>query len=150
MLLSARKAGKLVPPDLQLVLTNLRVGGNVCETEIIGRVGLLGPGDKVLKVGRTTGITRGRVNGYYLQIWIGGGETQEICIIGDFGKVFADRGDSGACLLLEDEHDGTRSAAGELIGKNLLRDIVFATPLPTILEHARQRIPGLKWLGGED
>ena len=70
-----------------------------------------------------------------LQHWDQGAVTFEIAIIGHPGVTFANRGDSGGCVLVHEE-DGTYKAAGLLIGKVQESNIAFATPLRLILQTA--------------
>ena len=109
----------------------------------ISDVGLIAPGKTVLKVGRTTDITEGEVNGYQVQVWSNGKETMEIVVLG-VDPIFASQGDSGGFLAVE-EMDGTRRAAGMVIGKNYQNDLVCVTPLQTIIEDSEQEFDGLRW-----
>jgi len=59
--------------------------------------------------------------------------TQEIVIIGT-GPAFADIGDSGGCVFVND--NGTLKAAGILMAKNRLNLFALATPLRLILDMA--------------
>jgi len=70
-----------------------------------------------------------------LQHWDEGATTFEIAIIGHSGVTFANKGDSGGCVLVLEE-DGTYKAAGLLIGKVQEANIAFATPLRLILQTA--------------
>jgi hypothetical protein len=126
-----------------LDLTKFRYGGNLFDGAAIGDVGLIAPGKTVMKAGRTTGITEGVVNGYTVQIWSDGKETKEIVVIG-VDPIFASPGDSGGFLAV-DESDGTTHAAGTVIGKNFLNDLVCVTPLQSIIADAGQAFDGLRW-----
>ncbi|RPA96920.1 hypothetical protein L873DRAFT_1791356 [Choiromyces venosus 120613-1] len=121
--------------DWSIFTCNLnRYGANLYEGEHISEIGDLYPGAKVEKIGRSTGITCGEVNRAMLQHWDNGAATYEIAIIGPAGENFADRGDSGGCVLVD--QDGTYKAAGLLIGKCQQSNIAFATPLRLILQMA--------------
>jgi hypothetical protein len=94
-------------------------------------MGLLKPKLAVQKCGRTTGIRKGTVNGFFLQSWDGGVVTTEIAILGKTN--FADKGDSGSCVITDEDFP---QAVGMVIGKNRLNHFVFVTPLGSILHAA--------------
>ena len=66
-----------------------------------------------------------------IQEWDENDITYEIAIMGT-GRVFAEVGDSGGCVFVND--NDTYKAAGILIGKNKLNVLVLATPLHLILD----------------
>jgi hypothetical protein len=74
-------------------------------------MGLLKPKLAVQKCGRTTGIRKGTVNGFFLQSWDGGVVTTEIAILGKTN--FADKGDSGSCVITDEDFP---QAVGMVIG----------------------------------
>lgn len=99
---------------------------------------------KVEKVGRTTGLTSGVVQG-----WISGPEPvtysisrpsfqQEvyyktfIVVKGDNGKMFSEGGDSGS-LVTTVLHDGSRAAIGLVFAGNAKRGFSYVLPLAPIL-----------------
>jgi len=92
------------------------------------------PGANIEKIGRSTGATSGVVNSIMLQYWQNGAPTFEIAIIGGIGEGFANRGDSGGCVLTQE--NGEYKASGLMIGKVLQSNIGFATPLRSILQTA--------------
>ena len=64
---------------------------------------LLRPGDRVVKVGRTTGLTEGPVNGTTFLSWQDGQVTAEIAVVDDEDhSPFANKGDSGALCMVVD------------------------------------------------
>jgi len=94
-------------------------------------------GSSVIKCGRTTATTYGKVNCIYLQRWISGAETTEIAVVGlAESGVFANRGDSGSALLLEQE--GSLWAAGMVMGKNRQNEFVIVTPLQAIIRDLKE------------
>ena len=110
---------------------------------MVSDVGLIAPGTTVEKAGRSTGITDGVVNGCAIQVWSDGSETREIVVIG-VNPPFASQGDSGGILVFN-ARDGTIRAAGEVMGKNFLNDLVCVTPIQTLLADAEQAFVGLRW-----
>ncbi|RPA94864.1 hypothetical protein L873DRAFT_1934942 [Choiromyces venosus 120613-1] len=129
------KVSWLTRIDWSIFTCNLdRCGGNIYQGDRISEIGDLYPGAKVEKIGRSTGRTRGEVNRTMLQHWDNGAATYEIAIIGPAGETFADKGDSGGCVFVN--QDGTYKAAGLLIGKTQESNITFATPLRLILQTA--------------
>ena len=117
-----------------LIVTSYRHGGNVYQGDVVSEIGDLYPGAEVEKVGRTTGATSGTVSGAMLQYWDNGAPTYEIAIIVPEDVVFADTGDSGACVVVQE--NGIYKAAGLLIGKTRQQGITLATPLRLILQTA--------------
>ena len=110
------------------------------EGQAVESGGLLYPGARVLKTGRTTGTTDGVVIPTELIAWKGGLASYEITIMGiGERKVFASKGDSGSLVMVK---EGTMlKAAGLLHGINSLNDLALATPLEIIIEEG-----GLKWM----
>jgi len=98
----------------------------------VAEIGDLYPGASVEKVGRSTGSTQGVVNRVMLQHWENGASTHEVAIIGRGDEVFANRGDSGGCVLTQE--GGKYKASGMMIGKVKQSNICFATPLRLILK----------------
>ena len=101
--------------------------------ERVTEIGDLFPGAEVEKIGRSTNVRYGKVHSVMIQEWGGDDSTYEVAIMGT-GRSFADVGDSGGCVFLND--NGTIKAAGILIGKNRLNDFALATPLRLILDMA--------------
>jgi hypothetical protein len=111
-----------------------RYGENIYQGDRISDVGDLYPGLSVQKIGRSTGVTCGKVNRATLIHWDNGAPTHEIAIIAPRGKPFASSGDPGGCVF--GVEDGQYKAAGLLIGKAVEANIAFATPLYLILQMA--------------
>ena len=126
-----------------LDLTKFRYGGNFFDETMISDVGLIAPGKSVQKAGRTTGVTEGKVNGYTVQVWSDGAETQEIAVVG-VDPYFALQGDGGGILAIIGS-DGAMEAGGQVMGKNYLSDLICVTPLQTLLADAEQGFVGLRW-----
>jgi len=108
--------------------------------------GLLYPGARVLKtgrtIGRTTGTTEGVVISTELILWKGGLASHETMRMGiGEQKVFATIGDGGSLVMVK-EGEMLR-AAGLLHGINSLNDLALATLLEIIMEEG-----GLKWMAG--
>jgi len=113
-----------------------RVGGNIhrypddlCdEGDPVRSGGLLYPGARVQKSGRTTLTTEGVVNAVDLIVWGCGLASHEIAIMGIGEANFALKGDSGALVMLKEEGKALR-AAGLLHGINQKGDLALATLL---------------------
>lgn len=105
------------------------------DGSVVDQSGELYPGASVEKIGRTTGIQCGTVNGIMLQRWDSDANnaTYEIAIVGAQGP-FALKGDSGACVLVKE--NGASKAAGIVIGKSSENSFILATPLTIILKCA--------------
>lgn len=92
-------------------------------------------GDKVLKVGRTTGLTRGAITQYPTIVgpvdyngqsaWF----RNSIEIEGEGGTMFSDRGDSGSVII----KDGTGEVVGLLYAGNGQQ--TYACPIKTVLNQ---------------
>ncbi|RPB26231.1 hypothetical protein L211DRAFT_702541 [Terfezia boudieri ATCC MYA-4762] len=113
------------------------------EGEAVRGDGLLYPGAKVVKTGRTTGTTNGIIVSTDLVVWEGGLGSHEVCIMGDDNiPYFALKGDSGAVVMVKNEDMSLcLSAAGLLHGINRLKDLALATPLQIIMEEVN-----MKWM----
>ncbi|KAK2757959.1 hypothetical protein FQN54_004365 [Arachnomyces sp. PD_36] len=105
--------------------------------------------DEILyKLGRTTGFTAGRYDGLrsiqlhtYQKDSSGNKimeETYEHTIVGEPGKLFSDRGDSGAIIF-----DITCGSIGLLFGGNADTKASYFTPFPQLFEDVK-RITGAK------
>ncbi|PUU80221.1 hypothetical protein B9Z19DRAFT_1063615 [Tuber borchii] len=108
-----------------------RFAGNIYDEITITSIGALYPGVQVEKIGRTTGVTEGHVNGFLLQRWVGAKATYEIAITGDKGLPFAAVGDSGGCVLVKANNQYL--AGGILIGINTGNNFAIVTPFHLIL-----------------
>jgi hypothetical protein len=75
---------------------------NTFEEDPVRLPGLMGPGDKVFKGGRTTGTTNGHMKSFVVLTWQDGTTAKELCVLGE-GSAFATQGDNG-CL----SRSGTR------------------------------------------
>jgi Peptidase family S64 len=91
---------------------------------------------KVWKKGRTTGLTRGIVNGLKF-VTVGEGEelpnTWALVVIGTESNRFSDKGDSGAMVVTN---------GGEIIGVlhsgHLVRDLTYVTPYDVLVKDIEQ------------
>jgi len=106
----------------------------------IEKAGLLYPGAKAEKIGRSTGMRSGYVNTFFLQRWHSSVCTHEIAITGE-GMAFAHLGDSGGCVFVKVNKGCGYEAAGMLIGKNRMNDFALVTPLDLILAS----VPEYEW-----
>jgi hypothetical protein len=103
----------------------------------VGPAHVMSPGDKVIKVGRSTGRQEGMVNGAVIQTWSDGQEVIEIGVIGE--GVFADKGDSGA-LCLHENANGDFLAAGLIVGTHMETHLATVTPMWVLLEDISKEL----------
>jgi hypothetical protein len=96
-----------------------------------GDVGNVAEGMMVLKIGRSSGITKGVVNGIpaIVRLYSTHGRTSETTITGIGGQQFGVHGDSGSGVWDEDGR-----LAGILWGSALRKHTNFITPLHKILQ----------------
>jgi len=129
-----------------------RVGGNEVAPfssdplEPVATTGLLAPNDIVLKCGRTTGNSWGRVSGFVVQCWGEGMVTNVIGVIDDWVGSLGINGDLGSALLIEGE-GGVCRAGGLLVGRNNGGTFNTVTPMGLILDSMAQELGGeWEWL----
>lgn len=108
------------------------------EQEAVGSPVLVGPGDRVMKSGRTTGYTHGVINGTVVQAWIDGRVSVEIGVLGS-RAAFADHGDSGSLCITEDANQALHAAA-LVIGVNRRFHLAIITPLWTVLKDIEAKL----------
>ena len=110
---------------------------------------MLDEGDAVAKVGRTTGLTRGRVTAFELdnvEIEFDLGFLRfdgQIEIEGDGDEPFSDGGDSGSLVVNADLCGvGLLFAGGDVGGSNG-RGLTYANPLRTVLDALKVDLLGV-------
>jgi hypothetical protein len=100
----------------------------------------LDEGDKVAKVGRTTGLTRGRVTAFELDNVIVGFDIgnlrfdDQIEIEGAGKDPFSDGGDSGSLIIGENKHGVALLFAGGDQGGTNGQGLTYANPLKVVLD----------------
>ena len=98
---------------------------------------------EVFKTGRTTGETKGEVNGCVLQQWSTEDKrrTIEICVCGDKddGSGFARRGDSGSLVVTEDTDSDELYGVGLLTGLSV-KGLGIVSPLWAVLEDVERNL----------
>jgi len=129
-----------------------RVGGNEVSPfssdplEPVATTGLLAPNDIVVKCGRTTGNSWGRVSGFVVQCWGDGMVTNEIGVIGDWVGYLGLMGDLGSAVLIEGE-GGECRAGGLLVGMNKHGTFNTITPMGLLLDSMADELGGeWEWL----
>lgn len=100
-------------------------------------------GTRVAKLGRTTGVTRGRVTAF---------EIDDLVVAYDIGNVsfdnqieiegvgsrpFSDGGDSGSLIVDRDGYAVAQLFAGSDTGGRNNRGLTYATPIRTVLDHLK-------------
>ena len=110
---------------------------------------MLDEGDAVSKVGRTTGLTRGRVTAFELDnVWVEFdlGELRfdnQIEIEGDGDEPFSDGGDSGSLVVNADLRGVGLLFAGSDSGGSNERGLTFANPLRAVLDTLKVDLLGV-------
>ncbi len=104
---------------------------------------------RVAKVGRTTGLTYGRVIGSELDIVvdfdIGPVQFQGQIAIASTDRPFSESGDSGALIVTTDAADRYRAFAllfcGIAGGEHELDDVTYGNPIAAVLDEIRAEVP---------
>ena len=98
------------------------------------------PGDRVIKIGRTTGYTQGEVTTAFtvnLEVQMGTGLTARFDDVVQIESLtcnrFSDNGDSGSVILTHDGKPGGLLFAGTKEGGFRRHGITFANPLDIVL-----------------
>ena len=97
----------------------------------ISRTAPLTIGDIVIKFGKSTGTTVGVVNGIKSDVKVPDSPvlTREYTVVGLHGRMFADRGDSGAFVV---KADGV--LVGMVIAGSLDSNLTYVTPIEAVFE----------------
>ena len=90
----------------------------------------------VSKTGRSTSTTKGEVNPSAVEWYTKGTITMEIGISSIDNTAFADRGDSGALVVVWDR---APYAVGILVGLNENEDIGIVTPIRAVLKDMKMQ-----------
>jgi hypothetical protein len=105
-------------------------------------------GAQVLKSGRRTGVTLGRIDFVYGKASIGGITTSEFTVISNFDDVFSDRGDSGGPVINTEGKvvgmilGGTNGTPVVLEGHEQLGNVVatYVTPVNLLKERIEHQV----------